>query len=337
MWLYNSPSAELTEVPLTDPETIAGLVTTDRIDAAHLLDRQFQAAFPRVGQPPAAGSSGGLTQTARGPSGAAWSDIDTAAFGTGTSVTVWTGLPTRDYFIGAELPSAAISALLPAPLSTLPDTYQVLLSPSGRWLSAGAAASTDLSLPNGYEGTPARVPRAVDRHAARPAGTDPAHSPCTGSPRTSSPPPSPARTGSWPASSPTVSWRPRPPRSATASATASTASSSSRSCRWRWSSGSSRWCCRPSSRGGWWARCGRSPPRPSGSPRVTSTSPSPTRARTRSACSARPWSGCVVRSTPHARPFWRPPTSSRVASPNAPRSCATATRSWWRSTRSPPP
>ncbi len=92
------------------------------------------------------------------PSGPAWSDIDTAAFGTGTSVTVWSGLATHDFFIGAEVPSSAITALLPAPLSTLPDAYQVLLSPSGRWLSAGAVASTDLSLPSGYEGTPARVP-----------------------------------------------------------------------------------------------------------------------------------------------------------------------------------
>jgi two-component system NarL family sensor kinase len=155
VWLYNSPSAELTEAPVTDPQTIAGLVTAQRIDAAHLLDRQLQAAFPKVEQAPA---GGGLTQTSKGPSGPAWSDIDTAAFGTATSVTVWTGLSSHDYFVGAELPSAAISALLPAPLSTLPDTYQVLLSPSGRWLSAGAVAGTDLSLPNGYEGTPARIP-----------------------------------------------------------------------------------------------------------------------------------------------------------------------------------
>jgi nitrate/nitrite-specific signal transduction histidine kinase len=158
VWLYNSPAAELTEVPVTDPQTVAGLVTTQRIDAAHLLDRQFQAAFPTVEQTTPGGAGGGLTQNSRGPSGPAWSDIDTAAFGTGTSVTVWAGLASHDYFVGAELPSAAVSALLPAPLSTLPDTYQVLLSPSGRWLSAGAVASTDLSLPNGYEGTPARVP-----------------------------------------------------------------------------------------------------------------------------------------------------------------------------------
>ncbi len=158
LWLYNSPAASLTEVPVTDIETVAGLVTTARIDPVHLLDRQFQSAFPHVEPSPAGGGGGGLSQTARGPAGPAWSDIDTAAFGTGTSVTVWTGLPTHDYFIGAELPSTAVAALLPAPLSTLPDTYQVLLSPSGRWLSAGALATADLSLPNGYEGTPARVP-----------------------------------------------------------------------------------------------------------------------------------------------------------------------------------
>ncbi len=158
LWLYNSPAASITEVPVTDAQTVAGLVTTQRIDPVHLLDRQFGAAFPRVEPIPAGGAGGGLSQTSRGPIGPAWSDIDTAAFGTGTSVTVWTGLATHDYFIGAELPSAAVAALLPAPLSTLPDTYQVLLSPSGRWLSAGAGASTDLSLPSGYEGTPARVP-----------------------------------------------------------------------------------------------------------------------------------------------------------------------------------
>ncbi len=158
VWLYNSPSAELTEAPVTDPQTIAGLVTAQRLDAAHLLDRQFQAAFPRVEQTPAGGGGGGLGQTSKGPTGPAWSDIDTAAFGTSTSVTVWTGLASHDYFVGAELPSAALSALLPAPLSTLPDTYQVLLSPTGRWLSAGAVAGADLSLPNGYEGTPARIP-----------------------------------------------------------------------------------------------------------------------------------------------------------------------------------
>ncbi len=158
VWVYNSPQAELTEVPVTDPKILAGLVATQRIDPGHLLDRPFRAAFPRVEQPPAAGAGGGLTQTSKTPTGPAWSDIDTSAFGSGTSVTVWTGMPSRDFYIGAELPSAAIAALLPAPLSSLPDTYQVLLSPSGRWLSAGAVASSDFSLPSGYEGTPARVP-----------------------------------------------------------------------------------------------------------------------------------------------------------------------------------
>ncbi len=67
MWLYNSPAGELTEAPVTDPQTIAGLVTTQRIDAAHLLDRQLQAAFPRVEQTPAGGAGGGLAQTLQGP------------------------------------------------------------------------------------------------------------------------------------------------------------------------------------------------------------------------------------------------------------------------------
>ncbi len=52
VWLYNSPDAELTEVPVTDQATLAGLIATQRIDAAHLLDRQFQGAFPKVEQTP---------------------------------------------------------------------------------------------------------------------------------------------------------------------------------------------------------------------------------------------------------------------------------------------
>jgi nitrate/nitrite-specific signal transduction histidine kinase len=155
LWLYDSTGAALTEVPITDAATIAGLLATQRIDPTHLLDRTFQAAFRGV-EASSAGSGG--AGSSRSPAGPAWSDVDTAAFGPGISVTVWTGLPTHNYFIGAELPSAAIASLLPAPLSTLPDAYQVLLGPSGRWLSAGAAASADLSLPNGFEGTPARLP-----------------------------------------------------------------------------------------------------------------------------------------------------------------------------------
>ena len=73
-------------------------------------------------------------------------------------MTVWTGLAASGEFVGAELPSTAIAALLPTPLSSLPDSYPVLLSPSGRWLSAGVAAGADLSLPDGFEGTPAVVP-----------------------------------------------------------------------------------------------------------------------------------------------------------------------------------
>ena len=158
LWLYDSAGAALTEVPITDPGTIAGLVATQRIDPTRLLDRPFQAAFRGLETSTAGAAGGGLSQTSRSPAGPAWSDVDTAAFGPGISVTVWTGLPTHDYFIGAELPSTAIASLLPAPLSTLPDAYQVLLSPSGRWLSAGGTASDDLSLPSGFEGTPARLP-----------------------------------------------------------------------------------------------------------------------------------------------------------------------------------
>ena len=158
VWLYDSAGSELTEVPVTDALTLAGLVANQRIDSAHLLDRQLQAALGGVQQNGSAGTGGGLAQTAKPLTGPAWSDIDTAAFGPGTSVTVWTAMATHNAYIGAELPAAAIAALLPAPLSTLPDGYQVLLSHGGRWLSAGVAASGDLGLPNGFEGTPAQVP-----------------------------------------------------------------------------------------------------------------------------------------------------------------------------------
>jgi nitrate/nitrite-specific signal transduction histidine kinase len=158
VWLYGSADSELTEVPVTDTQTLAGLVATQRIDPVHLLDRQLQSALGGVQQSGSGEARGRLAQNSKTPTGPAWSDIDTAAFGPGTSVTVWTGLSTHSYFIGAELPSTAIAALFPEPLSTLPDAYQILLSPSGRWLSAGVAASADLGLPNGFEGTPARVP-----------------------------------------------------------------------------------------------------------------------------------------------------------------------------------
>ncbi|HWF56988.1 MAG TPA: histidine kinase [Candidatus Dormibacteraeota bacterium] len=158
VWLYNGADSMVTEVPVTDPATLAGLVANQRIDPVRLIDRQLQAALGGVQQGGATGSAGGLIQNPRTPAGPVWSDIDTAAFGPGTSVTVWTGLATSNYFIGAELPGTAIAGLLTEPVSTLPDSYQVLLSPSGRWLSAGVTASSDLSLPNGFEGTPARVP-----------------------------------------------------------------------------------------------------------------------------------------------------------------------------------
>jgi nitrate/nitrite-specific signal transduction histidine kinase len=158
VWLFGTADSELTEVPVTDVQTLEKLVASQRIDPVHLLDRRLQAALGSVQQSGSVETGGRLAQNPTTPTGPAWSDIDTAAFGPGTSVTVWTGLSTHNYFIGAELPSAAIAALLPQPLSTLPDAYQVLLSPSGRWLSAGVTASGDLGLPNGFEGTPARVP-----------------------------------------------------------------------------------------------------------------------------------------------------------------------------------
>ncbi|MGH7721384.1 MAG: HAMP domain-containing sensor histidine kinase [Candidatus Dormibacteria bacterium] len=158
VWLYDSAGATVTEVPVTDAQTLAGLVANQRIDPVHLLDRQLRAALGGTLPPGSSAGVGGLAQNPRGPAVPSWSDIDTAAFGPGTSVSVWTGLATQGYYVGAELPSAAIAALLPQPLSALPDAYQVLLSPSGRWLSAGATAGSDIGLPNGFEGTPARIP-----------------------------------------------------------------------------------------------------------------------------------------------------------------------------------
>ncbi len=156
VWLYDSADAALTEVPVVDPHILAGLVANQRIDAVNLLDRQLRAAEAGTPQTGSNGQGGGLS--GKNQTGGLWSDIDTAAFGAGTSVTVWTGLAAPGEFVGAELPSTTIAALLPAPLSSLPDSYPVLLSPSGRWLSAGVAASADLSLPDGFEGTPAVVP-----------------------------------------------------------------------------------------------------------------------------------------------------------------------------------
>jgi two-component system NarL family sensor kinase len=158
VWLYSSVDAALTEVPVTATTTLAGLVANQRIDPTHLLDRELQAALGGVQPGGVGGSGGGLAQSSKGPSVPAWSDIDTAAFGPGTSVTVWTGLATHTYYVGAELPGTAIATLVPQPLSTLPDAYPLLLSSSGRWLSAGVAAGGDLGLPNGFEGTPAQIP-----------------------------------------------------------------------------------------------------------------------------------------------------------------------------------
>ena len=158
VWLYGSADSTLTEVPLTDVQTLDTLVENQRIDPVHLLDRQLQSALGGIQQGSSAETGGRLAQNSKAPTGPAWSDVDLAAFGPGTSVTVWSGLSTHNYFIGAELPSTAIAALLPQPLSTLPDAYQVLLGASGLWLSADVNASSDIGLPNGFEGTPARIP-----------------------------------------------------------------------------------------------------------------------------------------------------------------------------------
>lgn len=153
VWLYDSAAAELTEVPVTDPQVIATLLENNRIDPVHLLDRQLQAALHTT-DPSAAGATTGRAQAPRTPAGPSWSDIDTAAFESGSSVTVWTGMANPNYYIGAEVPTAGFAGLLPSTVSTLPDAYTVLLSSTGRWMSAGSGATADFSLGDGFQGTP---------------------------------------------------------------------------------------------------------------------------------------------------------------------------------------
>ncbi len=143
VWLYSRSNHELTETPVVDAASLTTLLENDRIDPVGLLDRQVKSAVATVGG-----------DAAKNPVYPAWSDIDTAAFTTGSSVTLWTALPSNsDLFVGAELSSAAIAGMLPTSVSTLPDAYPVLLSPSGRWLTGGNGAITDFGLANGFEGS----------------------------------------------------------------------------------------------------------------------------------------------------------------------------------------
>jgi nitrate/nitrite-specific signal transduction histidine kinase len=143
VWLYGRSNHELIETPVVDVALLTTLFENDRIDPVRLLDRQVEAAVATVG--------GDATKNPIYP---AWSDIDAAAFTPGDSVTLWTALPsTSDLLVGAELSTAAIAGLLPASVSTLPDAYPVLLSPTGRWLSGGSGAITDFGLATGFEGS----------------------------------------------------------------------------------------------------------------------------------------------------------------------------------------
>ena len=152
VWLYGRTDAELTESPLVDPAALTTLLENDRVDPVRLLDRPLMAALHTV----ATGPAGEPPRTAVYP---VWSDLDTAAFASGTSVTVWTGLGANsDFFVGAEISSAAIAALLPPTVSTLPDAYSLMLSSGGRWLAGGAGAVTDFGLPSDYLGTSISAP-----------------------------------------------------------------------------------------------------------------------------------------------------------------------------------
>ena len=158
IWLYDSVNSELTEVPVTDAQSLANLVATQRIDAVHLLDRPLGSALGTIEQSGAGVTGRGLGQSTKAAAGPAWTDVGTAAFGSGTAVSVWTGMATHADFIGAELPTSAIAALLPTQISTLPEAYPLLFSRSGHWLSAGGGAIVDLGLHGGFEGSPAQVP-----------------------------------------------------------------------------------------------------------------------------------------------------------------------------------
>lgn len=151
-WLYGRTDAELTESPLVDPSGLTTLLENDRIDPVRLLDRQLMAALHTV----TTGPAGEPPRSAVYP---VWSDVDTAAFSTGTSVTVWSGLGSgNDFFVGAEISSAAVAGLLPPTVSTLPDAYSLMLSPSGRWLAGGGSVATDFGLPADYVGSPLSAP-----------------------------------------------------------------------------------------------------------------------------------------------------------------------------------
>ena len=155
VWLYGRSEAMLVETPVTDQPSLTTLLENDRIDPVRLLDHQLQGALHTV-DTSSGGDASRISKTAVFP---AWSDIDTAAFTSGSSVTVWAPLPSNsDFYVGVELPSAAIAAMLPPSVSTLPDAYPVLLSPSGRWLSGGGAAVADFALASGFEGSTFAAP-----------------------------------------------------------------------------------------------------------------------------------------------------------------------------------
>jgi signal transduction histidine kinase len=152
VWLYGRTDAELTESPVVDQSSLTTLLENDRVDPVHLLERPLMAALHTV----ASGPGGEPTRNTVYP---VWSDVDTAAFASGSSVTVWSSLTSSaDFFIGAEISSSAIAALLPPTVSALPDAYSLMLSPSGRWLSGGGSAATDFGLPSGYLGSPLTAP-----------------------------------------------------------------------------------------------------------------------------------------------------------------------------------
>lgn len=158
VWLYGRANQELIESPVTDLASLTNFLQSDRIDPAHLVDRQLETALRTVGAG-APASAADPTHVSKTPLYPAWSDIDSASFSTGSSVTVWSGLTANpDFFVGAELSSAAIASLLPGSISTLPDAYPLLLSRSGRWLTATGTALTDFQLTTGFEGRPMAAP-----------------------------------------------------------------------------------------------------------------------------------------------------------------------------------
>ena len=166
VWLYDANADELVLAATNSASTAVSAIQAGRVDPRHLLDQAVGAALSG-GPGPTAPSLGTPARPLVSP---AWSDISPALFGTGQSVTVWTPVgQTPGRYVGAELPEAALAALLTQPVSSFPDAYPMLLSQTGRWLAADAGAVHDFGLPQSYLGS--RLSQAPVSPLTLPAGS----------------------------------------------------------------------------------------------------------------------------------------------------------------------